>query len=131
MLSAQYEDGTDLSGGQWQRIALARALLSVGAGASLLILDEPTAQLDVRAEAAFFDRFLDTTRGVTSVIIAHRFSSVRRADRIVVLADGRVAESGTHDELMALDGRYAELFRIQAERFTEQEDLTMTAGGPR
>ncbi|GJF30481.1 multidrug ABC transporter permease [Kitasatospora sp. NE20-6] len=131
VLSAQYEDGTDLSGGQWQRIALARALLSVGAGASLLILDEPTAQLDVRAEAAFFDRFLDTTRGVTSVIIAHRFSSVRRADRIVVLADGRVAESGTHDELMALDGRYAELFRIQAERFTEQEDLTMTAGGPR
>jgi ATP-binding cassette subfamily B protein len=120
VLSGRYEGGTDLSGGQWQRIALSRALLAVGAGASLLILDEPTAQLDVRAEAAFFDRLLETTRGVTTIIVAHRFSSVRRADRIVVLADGRVAESGTHDELMAGDGRYAELFRIQAERFADE-----------
>ncbi|GAA4875680.1 ABC transporter ATP-binding protein [Kitasatospora terrestris] len=119
VLSAQYEDGTDLSGGQWQRVALARAMLALADGASLLILDEPTAQLDVRAEAAFFDRFLDLSRGVTSVIIAHRFSSVRRADRIVVLADGAVAESGTHEELLALDGQYATLFRAQAERFTE------------
>lgn len=118
VLSAEYEGGTDLSGGQWQRIALARALLALDAGAQLLVLDEPTAQLDVRAEAAFFDRFLELTQGVTSVIIAHRFSSVRRADRIVVLADGEVAESGTHQELMDLDGRYAELFRTQAERFT-------------
>ncbi|MBW5253544.1 hypothetical protein JGS39_32005, partial [Streptomyces sp. P01-B04] len=84
-------------------------------------LDEPTAQLDVRAEAAFFDRFLEMTEGITSVIVAHRFSSVRRADRIVVLADGAVAESGTHEELMALDGRYADLFRIQAERFAEEQ----------
>ena len=132
VLSAQYEGGTDLSGGQWQRIALARALLALQSGASLLILDEPTAQLDVRAEAAFFDRFLDMTSGVTSVIIAHRFSSVRRADRILVLADGRVAESGTHEELMEQDGRYAELFRIQAERFAvEDEAMTSTDGATR
>ncbi|MEU1422629.1 ABC transporter ATP-binding protein [Kitasatospora sp. NPDC005751] len=122
VLSTQYEGGSDLSGGQWQRIALSRALLAVDAGASLLILDEPTAQLDVRAEAAFFDRFLEMTEGITSVIIAHRFSSVRRADRIVVLADGGVAESGTHEQLMELDGRYAELFRIQAERFARDEE---------
>ncbi len=121
VLSAEYEGGTDLSGGQWQRIALARALLALECGASLLVLDEPTAQLDVRAEAAFFERFLDMTKGVTSVIVSHRFSSVRRADRIVVLADGRVAESGTHEQLMELNGSYAELFRIQAERFTADE----------
>ncbi|RPE36121.1 ATP-binding cassette domain-containing protein [Kitasatospora cineracea] len=118
VLSSHYRGGSDLSGGQWQRVALARAMLALADGASLLVLDEPTAQLDVRAEAAFFDRFLEITRGVTSVIIAHRFSSVRRADHIVVLADGRVAESGTHDELLALDGEYARLFRAQAERFT-------------
>lgn len=121
VLSSQYEGGTDLSGGQWQRIALARAILALDSGASLLILDEPTAQLDVRAEAAFFDRFLELTSGVTSLIIAHRFSSVRRADRIVVLADGRVAESGTHEELMRARGRYAELFHTQAERFAEAD----------
>ncbi|MGW4695009.1 ABC transporter ATP-binding protein [Kitasatospora cineracea] len=118
VLSSHYRGGSDLSGGQWQRVALARAMLALADGASLLVLDEPTAQLDVRAEAAFFERFLEITRGVTSVIIAHRFSSVRRADHIVVLADGRVAESGTHDELLALDGEYARLFRAQAERFT-------------
>ncbi|MEU3496782.1 ATP-binding cassette domain-containing protein [Kitasatospora cineracea] len=118
VLSSHYRGGSDLSGGQWQRVALARAMLALADGASLLVLDEPTAQLDVRAEAAFFDRFLEITRGVTSVIIAHRFSSVRRADHIVVLAGGRVAESGTHDELLALDGEYARLFRAQAERFT-------------
>ncbi|MFF9351865.1 ATP-binding cassette domain-containing protein [Streptomyces sp. NPDC014734] len=123
ILSSHYEGGSDLSGGQWQRIALARALLALSDGASLLVLDEPTAQLDVRAEAAFFDRFLDMTRGVTSVIIAHRFSSVRRADHIVVLADGRVAEAGTHEELVELDGRYAELFRAQAERFADTDPL--------
>lgn len=135
VLCGQYENGSDLSGGQWQRVALSRALLAVDAGASLLILDEPTAQLDVRAEAAFFDRFLEMTEGITSVIVAHRFSSVRRADRIVVLADGAVAESGTHEELMALDGRYAELFRIQAERFAEEQaedaEVRATAGTPR
>ncbi|WP_282204946.1 ATP-binding cassette domain-containing protein [Kitasatospora fiedleri] len=122
VLSSHYRGGSDLSGGQWQRVALARAMLALADGASLLVLDEPTAQLDVRAEAAFFDRFLEITRGVTSVIIAHRFSSVRRADHIVVLDGGRVAESGTHDELLALDGEYARLFRAQAERFTADAD---------
>jgi ATP-binding cassette subfamily B protein len=126
VLSAQYDGGQDLSGGQWQRIALARALYAVEAGARLLILDEPTAQLDVRAEVDFFDRFLTTTAGLTSVIISHRFSTVRRADRIVVLEDGRVAEQGSHDDLIAADGRYAELFRLQARRFEERsEDETL------
>ncbi|MFF1381496.1 ABC transporter ATP-binding protein [Streptomyces sp. NPDC058308] len=122
VLSRQYRDGRDLSGGQWQRIGLARALHAVHSGASVMVLDEPTAQLDVRAEVEFFDRFLDLTRGLTTVIISHRFSSVRRADQIVVLDGGRVAERGTHDELVAAGGRYAELFRLQAERFTDDTD---------
>ncbi|MFH9404222.1 ABC transporter ATP-binding protein [Streptomyces sp. NPDC017638] len=122
VLSRQYHQGRDLSGGQWQRIGLARALHAVHSGASVMVLDEPTAQLDVRAEVAFFDRFLDLTRGLTTLIISHRFSSVRRADQIVVLDGGRVAERGTHDELLAAGGRYAELFRLQAERFTDGAD---------
>lgn len=121
-LSRLYRGGRDLSGGQWQRIALARAMFAVASGASLLVLDEPTAQLDVRAEVAFYDRFLELTRGLTTVLISHRFSSVRRADRIVVIADGRVQESGTHEELMAMNGRYAELFRLQAERFAAEAE---------
>lgn len=119
VLSANYDGGQDLSGGQWQRIALARAFYAVEHGASLLVLDEPTAQLDVRAEVEFFDRFIEVTEGLTSVIISHRFSTVRRADQIVVIEDGRVTERGTHDELVAENGRYAELFRLQAQRFEE------------
>jgi len=120
-LSSRYPGGVDLSGGQWQRVALARALFAVGAGASVLILDEPTAQLDVRAEVAFFDRFLEITEGLTTIVISHRFSTVRRADRIVVLEEGRIAEAGGHDELLRLGGRYAELFSLQARRFAETE----------
>ena len=121
-LARQYKDGAELSGGQWQRVAIARALFALENGASILVLDEPTAALDVRAEAAFFDKFVDVTRGATAVLISHRFSSVRHADNIVVLAGGRVIEQGSHEELLAADGRYAELFRLQAERFTEDED---------
>jgi len=117
VLSPRYSGGVDLSGGQWQRVALARALYAVDRGARVLVLDEPTAQLDVRAEAAFYDRFLELTAGVTSIVISHRFASVRRADRIAVLDGGRIAEIGGHDELVALGGTYAEMFRVQAERF--------------
>jgi len=121
VLSSRYSGGVDLSGGQWQRIALARALFAVHAGASVLVLDEPTAQLDVRAEVAFFDRFLELTEGLTTVVISHRFSTVRRADRIVVLEGGRITEQGSHDELLAAGGRYAELFELQARRFADEE----------
>lgn len=119
ILSPEYSQGVDLSGGQWQRIALARAMFAVEAGARLLILDEPTAALDVRAEAELYDRFLEITQGLTTILISHRFSTVRRADRIVVLADGAVVEDGSHEALMALGGRYAEMFTLQAARFAD------------
>ena len=119
-LSREYRDGAEISDGQWQRLALARALLAASAGAGLLILDEPTAHLDVRAEADLYDRFLDLTRGLTTIVISHRFSTVRRADRIVVLEGGRVVEDGTHDALLAAGGRYAEMFNVQASRFAEE-----------
>jgi ATP-binding cassette, subfamily B, bacterial len=119
ILSSRYPGGVDLSGGQWQRIALARALFAVEGGASVLVLDEPTAQLDVRAEVAFFDRFLELTRGLTTVVISHRFSTVRRADQIVVLDGKRITECGSHEELMVAGGTYAELFELQARRFAE------------
>ncbi|HUP85712.1 MAG TPA: ABC transporter ATP-binding protein [Acidimicrobiales bacterium] len=119
ILSRRYEDGTDLSGGEWQRVALARALFAVDAGAGVLVLDEPTANLDVRAEVDLFDRFLEVTRGATTVLISHRFSTVRRADRVVVVDAGRVVEEGSHDELVALGGCYAASFRLQADRYVD------------
>ncbi|MFJ9718481.1 ABC transporter ATP-binding protein [Streptomyces sp. NPDC101213] len=117
VLSPQYTGGTDLSGGQWQRVALARALFAVDAGARVLILDEPTAALDVRAEAEIYDRFLELTAGLTTILISHRFSTVRRAERIVVLEGGAVVEDGSHEELLARRGRYAAMFDLQAARF--------------
>ena len=122
MLARGYEGGTDLSGGQWQRIALARALCAVALGAGVVLLDEPTAQLDVRGEAEIFERLLAATRHCTTILISHRFSTVRQADRICVLEHGRVVELGTHDELMALGGRYRTMFDLQAQRFTATED---------
>jgi ABC-type multidrug transport system fused ATPase/permease subunit len=119
-LATGYGDGTDLSGGQWQRVALARALCAVRHGAGLVLLDEPTAQLDVRGEAAIFDRILTATRDVTTILISHRFSTVRHADRICVLEQGHVVELGSHDELMALGGRYRTMFDLQAQRFTAE-----------
>jgi ABC-type transport system involved in cytochrome bd biosynthesis fused ATPase/permease subunit len=116
-LAKGYADGTDLSGGQWQRVALARALCAVSQGAGLVLLDEPTAQLDVRGEAEIFDRILAATRHCTTILVSHRFSTVRHADRICVLEGGRVVELGTHDELMAAGGRYRTMFDLQAERF--------------
>ena len=121
-LAKAYPGGTDLSGGQWQRVALARALCAVRSGARLVLLDEPTAQLDVRGEAAIFERLLDATRDVTTVLISHRFSTVRLAERICVIEQGRVVELGSHEELMAAGGRYRTMFEFQARRFTEDED---------
>jgi ATP-binding cassette, subfamily B, bacterial len=117
VLAKGYQGGTDLSGGQWQRVALARALCAVNQGAGLVLLDEPTAQLDVRGEAEIFDRILAATRQSTTVLISHRFSTVRHADRICVLEHGRVIELGSHDELMAAGGRYRTMFDLQAQRF--------------
>ena len=124
-LHASARGGVDLSGGQWQRLALARALHSVQNGAGLLILDEPTANLDPQAELSFFDSVLRQKLGgdrpVTTILISHRFATVRHADRIVVLQDGRVTEDGTHDELMQAAGAYRSLFDSQAQAFAEAE----------
>ena len=122
VLARAYDGGTDLSGGQWQRVALARALAAVALGAGVVLLDEPTAQLDVRDEAEIFDRLLAETRHCTTILISHRFSTVRHADRICVLEHGRVVELGTHDELMALGGRYRTMFDLQAQRFNVPEE---------
>jgi ABC-type multidrug transport system fused ATPase/permease subunit len=122
ILSRGYAGGTDLSGGQWQRIALARALCAVSLGAGVVLLDEPTAQLDVRGEAEIFERILAATRGRTTILISHRFSTVRHADRICVLEKGRVVELGTHDALMALNGRYRTMFDLQAQRFADEAE---------
>jgi len=122
VLAKGYAGGTDLSGGQWQRVALARALVAVNMGAGVVLLDEPTAQLDVRGEAEIFERLLAATRHCTTLLISHRFSTVRHADRICVLEQGRVVELGTHDELMALGGRYRTMFDLQAQRFQEADE---------
>ena len=111
VLGKRFRTGIDLSGGEWQKIAIARAYMR---DAQLLILDEPTAALDARAEFEIFQRFKELSRGKTAVLISHRFSSVRMADRIVVLGDGMVEAIGTHEELLAHGGRYAELFELQA-----------------
>ena len=110
-IGKRFRTGVDLSGGEWQKVAIARAYMR---DAQLLILDEPTAALDARAEFEVFKRFKELSKGKTSVLISHRFSSVRMADRILVLANGTVEASGTHDELLAKGGRYAELFELQA-----------------
>ncbi|GEO98137.1 ABC transporter ATP-binding protein [Methylobacterium haplocladii] len=110
-LGRRFEDGVDLSGGEWQKIAIARAYMR---DAEVLILDEPTAALDARAEAEVFARFGDLAAGRTAILISHRFSTVRQANRIVVLAEGRVQEAGSHVELLRSGGRYAELFELQA-----------------
>ena len=122
ILARGYANGTDLSGGQWQRVALARAMAAVSLGAGVVLLDEPTAQLDVRGEAEIFERILAATRQCTTILISHRFSTVRQADRICVLEQGRVVELGTHDELIALGGRYQTMFDLQAQRFNAAED---------
>jgi len=111
MLGRRFEGGVDLSGGEWQKVALARAYLR---DAQVLILDEPTSALDARSEYEVFKRFAELTTGKMALFISHRFSTVRMADRIVVLEDGRIAEEGDHDTLTSLGGRYAEMFELQA-----------------
>src|SRR5690606_35581047 len=110
-LGRLFKQGRDLSGGEWQKVAIARAYMR---SADILILDEPTAALDAKAEAEVFARFKSLAAGRTALIISHRFSTVRMADRILVLEAGGILESGTHAELVALGGRYAELFELQA-----------------
>ena len=122
VLARGYDDGVELSGGQWQRVALARALCAVKEGAGVVLLDEPTAQLDVRGEAEIFERILAATRHCTTILISHRFSTVRHVDRICVLERGKVVEFGTHAELMALNGRYRTMFDLQAQRFGAEDE---------
>jgi ATP-binding cassette subfamily B protein len=111
MLGRRFEGGVDLSGGEWQKFALARAYLR---DAQVLILDEPTASLDAVAESEVFNRFDDLSRGKMALLISHRLSTVRKSDRIVVLEDGQIQEQGTHDQLVAHGGSYANLFELQA-----------------
>jgi ATP-binding cassette, subfamily B, bacterial len=114
MLGRRFETGVDLSGGEWQKIALARAYLR---DAQILILDEPTASLDARSETEVFRRFAELTTGKMALLISHRFSTVRMADRIVVLENGNIAEEGSHDQLTGRGGRYAEMFEMQAANY--------------
>jgi ATP-binding cassette subfamily B protein len=113
--------GVELSGGEWQRVALARAVMAaLGRDADLLVLDEPTASLDVRVEHELYEQFADLSRGRTTLLVSHRFSTVRMADRIVFLENGQVAEDGSHDALLAAGGRYAELYQLQASHYARR-----------
>jgi ATP-binding cassette, subfamily B, bacterial len=134
-LGKWFDAGVNLSGGEWQKVALARAFMR---DAKILLLDEPTSALDAQAEYDLFERLHSLTKGRTAVYISHRFSTVRRADRIIFLEHGRLVEEGTHEELMRLDGRYARLFRMQAAAYTGEEilpeeplagEVARTAGG--
>ncbi len=117
-----YPGGVDLSGGQWQRVALARALAKVGAGADVVLLDEPTAMLDVRGESEIFRRVLGAAAEATTILVSHRFSTVRQADLICVVEHGRAIELGSHDELIVLGGRYHTMYDLQASRFVEVDE---------
>src|ERR1700716_176553 len=117
-LGKWFDAGVNLSGGEWQKVALARAFMR---DAKILLLDEPTSALDAQAEYDLFERLRSLTMGRTAVYISHRFSTVRRADRIVFLEHGRLAEEGTHEELMRLDGGYARLFRMQDSAYTGED----------
>ena len=124
VLSGEYTGGSELSGGQWQRLALSRALYAVRQGADVLVLDEPTAHLDIEAEYELYARFLEMTAGITTILVSHRFATVRLAERIAVVQYGRITEYGSHDELLAAGGRYAQMFRVQSAPFT-----TVSGGG--
>ncbi len=117
MLGGWFQDGHDLSSGQWQKLAVARAFMRQDA--ELLILDEPTASIDAEAEHELFERFRQLSDERTAIIISHRFSTVRLADRIAVLHGGRLVELGSHKVLLDLDGRYAHLFRLQAQGYLD------------
>ena len=114
MVGKRFARGLDLSGGEWQKLAIARAYMR---DAQVLVLDEPTAALDARAEFEVFQRFKDLSQGRTALLISHRFSSVRMADRIAVVEDMTILDEGTHDELVAREGRYRELFDLQAQGY--------------
>ena len=125
-LGKWFDAGVNLSGGEWQKVALARAFMR---DARILLLDEPTSALDAQAEYDLFERLRTLTRGKTAVYISHRFSTVRRADRILFLEHGQLVEQGTHEQLMRLSGRYARLFRLQASAYTGEEILPEADAG--
>jgi ATP-binding cassette, subfamily B, bacterial len=124
VLARGYSKSRYLSGGEWQRVALARAFAAVEGGAQILVLDEPTANLDVDAEASFYGRFLELTAGLTTLLITHRMASVKHVDRIFVLDDKRIVETGNHTELIEKRGLYAHMFELQARQFTRREETT-------